>query len=144
MRGKFTVITKEVDRYDSISDFAQDVLDCYDVGYGEKEFLGVSIVSGYAISIAVLNFLIRNSDFDLYSSEIFPEELDEYNGEYIITINEDGLIFCEKAKRGDVYLLIGGENEITYVHEDVSNAFCRNNKHSDMIFFAINNDFCEM
>lgn len=140
MKKKFTAITKEVDHYNSVEEFVDDILYCYDIGYGEKEFFGINIVADYTTSVSILNALIRKSDFDLYSIDISPKALDGYNGEYWITIDEDGLIFCEKAKKGDGYILVEEGNEITYVHEDVSNDFLSKNIHADMIYFTIDDD----
>lgn len=101
----------------------------------EVYFCGISIVAHYEIMCEIINTLIKNTDFRLYDIELENPDTDNYYNEWILTIDDLGEVWCEKAKRTSVYITT--DSNIIFVHNDVSSKFIVENKRSNLIAFDI-------
>lgn len=92
----------------------------------------VNIVGYYDIIIDILNELLLYDSFDLYQCVLMHPDLDEYEGEYILTIDEDGDIWVEPAMVDNEYKLVN-EDGITFVFEDVNSRFWTTNDNTELV-----------
>lgn len=107
----------------------------------EDDFCGINIIGHYDIIVDILNQLIKCTKFRICDVELSLPEVDGYEDEYILSIDYDGEIWCQKAKYDDNYLYT--EAEITYVHNDVSSKFVAKNKGSHMVAFTFDKEDIE-
>ena len=131
---------RDVDRYCDIESFCKDIVYSFDIGYGDRFFEGIDIVASGDVVLGILNYLVKNTDYKLYSIDIEAEIWSEYSDSYVLSISYDGLILCEKALREDGYVDIGGPNTMVFVHKDTSEGFIKTNADVDMIFFDVSDE----
>lgn len=108
-------------RYDDIEDMINDAvnidIDC-----------GISFITKYDNAALILKELIGREQFMPYFIELSDPSWDWYDKEFIITINNDGEIYCEKFSRDGKY--INSEDDVYFVLPDCD---------SDCVEFVHNN-----
>lgn len=129
---------EDIDYYDSIGDFCSSVLASYNIGYGDKIFGGVNIVGDYNIIIDCLNYIVKNSDFKIFDTEI--NALGDDNSLYCLYLDGNKLINVFPIYDETYgYEIVGEYDELTYVWAKSSAEFIAINIGVDMIFFDIGN-----
>lgn len=124
--------------FKSLDDFGNKLLKEYDY-HSKEEFYSIGIVAHYNIMIDVLNWLVKNSNLSLYDVSISPSDSNGYYDEYLMIIDSEGYIWIEQAKNEkNEYLTF--QNNIIFVHSDVSSKFLRPNKIFNIIEFDINGE----
>ena len=122
------VIKKE---FNCIKDVVDDALsiDCN---------FGVSFVTKYDNAVIVLKELFKYEELTPFLIDISDESYDGYNKEYIISVSNDGNVFCEKFYRKDRYIM--PDDGINYIFKDCTDE-CISHlyKYKDCIF--IDTDF---
>lgn len=122
------VIKKE---FNCIKDVVDDALsiDC--------DF-GISFITKYDNAVIVLKELFKDGELTPFLINISDESYDGYNKEYVISVSNDGNVFCEKFYRKDRYIM--PDNGINYIFKDCTDE-CISHlyKHQDCIF--IDTDF---
>lgn len=122
------VIKKE---FNCIKDVVDDALsiDC--------DF-GISFITKYDNAVIVLKELFKDGELTPFLINISDESYDGYNKEYIISVSNDGNVFCEKFYRKDRYIM--PDDGINYVFKDCTDE-CISHlyKYKDCIF--IDTDF---
>lgn len=100
------VIKKE---FNCIKDVVNDALsiDC--------DF-GISFITKYDNAVIVLKELFKDGELTPFLIDISDELYDGYNKEYIISVSNDGNVFCEKFYRKDRYIM--PDNGINYIFKD--------------------------
>lgn len=125
--------------FDNISGLCDEALEVFDSNEDNENFYGVSVVGHYDVIVDVLNYLIKNTCFELYDISLCPSEINGYDDEYILSIDSDGLLWCEEAKYNDRYL--GTEKEVIFVHSDVNSKFVVKNQGNNMIEFSFDGEY---
>ena len=125
----------------SFSDFVDLVCDQYIFFERTSEdFIGVSVVAHYEVMIDFLNELVKNTDFSLININLEDPEMDGYDREWILTIDPDGYIWCEKVYRSDHGGYLFCDEDIVFVHEDVDGNFIKKNADENIILFSIDDE----
>ncbi|POO87885.1 hypothetical protein [Clostridium sp. 3-3] len=117
--------------YKSTDDFIYDVLGEYEKC---EDFDCVNIVAHYDVIIDILNQLVKTTDFELSNIRINDAEIDGYADEYIMSISDDGEIWCQEAKYDTGYVSV---DDVTFVHSGCNSKFVVRNRDSEMIEFSI-------
>ena len=100
----------------------------------KKEDYTISVVSHYNIMKDIINYLVKNTSFMLCDIELEEPNYRNYYDEYILTIDSNLEIWCQKAKLdNDKYVRV--EDSITFVHSDVNSKFVVINKNECLIEF---------
>ena len=115
------------------------ILDIFDSNEENEDFYGVSVVGHYDIIANFLNYISKNTNFEMYDISLAPSEVNGYYDEYILSIDPDGLVWCQEAKHEDRYLET--EKEVIFVHSDTNSKFVIRNKDNEMIEFCFDNEF---
>lgn len=123
--------------YNSTDDFIYDVLGEYEKC---EEFDCVNIVAHYDVIIDILNQLVKTTDFELSNIRINDAEIDGYADEYILSISDDGEIWCQEAKYDTEYISV---EDVTFVHSDCNSKFVVRNGDAEMIEFSIGEEESE-
>lgn len=100
----------------------------------DTDFYTLSVVSHYNIMKDIINYLVKNTSFVLCNLELEEPTYRDYEDEYILTVDSDGEIWCQKAKVDGRYIHI--EDNITFVHSDVNSKFVVINKDECMVEFS--------
>ena len=112
----------------NFSDFVDLVCDQYIFFKNTSEdFIGVSVIAHYEVMIDFINELVKNTDFSLINISIEDPEMDGYDREWVLTIDPDGYIWCEKVYRSGHGGYLFCDEDIVFVHEDVDNGFIKKN-----------------
>ena len=119
--------------FDDVADLCDAILEVNDLNEGNEDFYGVSIVGHYDIIAEVLNYLLKTTSLEMYDISLCPSEVNGYYDEYILSIDLEGMLWCEEAKHEDRYLQT--EKEVIFVHSDVNSKFVIANKDQTMIEF---------
>lgn len=125
--------------FENIEDLIDETLEIFDLNEESEDFCGVSIVAHYNIIVDVLNYLVKNTSFEIYDISLAPSEVNGYYDEYILSLDPNGMIWCEEAKYEDRYLET--EKEVIFVHSDVNSKFVVRNKGNDMVEFCFDDEF---
>lgn len=125
--------------FEDIEELLDKICEIFDLNEDNDEFYGISIVGHYDIIADTLNYIIKNSDFEMYDISLAPSEVNGYCDEYILSIDSDGMIWCEEVKNGNEYLET--EKEVIFVHSDVNSRFVVRNKNNLMIEFCFDDEF---
>ena len=130
--------------YKTIQGFICDVLSKYEDLKYDDDFTGINIVAHYDEALEILNYLVKNTDFDMEFIEISDPYWDNYCDEFIVSIDDNGHINCQKAiyeGRKD-YINV---NEFTFVSADTNSKFVVQNKDIPMIEFSLgeSDDECD-
>ena len=126
--------------FDDVANLCDAILEVNDLYEGNEDFYGVSIVGHYDIIAEVLNYLLKTTSLEMYDISLCPSEVNGYYDEYILSIDLEGMLWCEEAKHGDRYLQT--EKEVIFVHSDVNSKFVIANKDQAMIEFDFE-DSCD-
>ena len=120
-----------------VYDFIERVEDTYYTEYARNcyDFTGICIIAHYEVMREIVNCLLEYTDFRLHDIVLENPETDGYADEWILTIDENAEIWCEKAKSENKYLNLC--SNMTSVHNDVSSRFVTSNKNEPMVAFDI-------
>lgn len=119
--------------FKSVIDLCDTILEINDLNEDNEYFEGVSVVGHYEVISEVLNYLVKNTNLEMYDINLCPSEINGYYDEYILSVDQDGDIWCQEAKYEDRYFQT--EKEIIFVHSDVNSKFAVTNKGQEMIEF---------
>lgn len=122
-------------------DFIDEVLKKYE--YFKKssaDFCGISIVADYDVMIELLNSFVKNTDFRLANIEIGEPSLEGYCKEWVLNIDPDGGIWCEKVYREGYGGYLYCEEDAVFVHEDVDWDFIKKNANENIVVFSIGDE----
>lgn len=97
---------------------------------------GVSFITKYDNAVIVLKELFKYEEVTPFLIDISDESFDGYNKEFIISVNNDGDVFCEKFYCKDKYL--APDDGLTFVFKDCTDE-CISHlyKHQDCIFIDV-------
>lgn len=125
----------------NFSDFVDLVCDQYIFFERTSEdFIGVSVVAHYEVMIDFLNELVKNTDFSLININLEDPEMDGYDREWVLTIDPDGYIWCEKVYRSDHGGYLYCDEDVVFVHEDVDIGFIKKNTNENIVVFSIGDE----
>lgn len=96
-------------KYEDIEDMINEAVDI------DTEW-GTSFITKYDNAALILKELIGHEKFMPYFIELSDPSWDWYDKEFLITINNDGEVYCEKFSRNDKYL--NSEDDIYFVLPD--------------------------
>lgn len=119
-------------------DFIDEVLNKYE--YFERssdDFCGISIIAHYDVMIELLNSFVKNTDFRLVNIEIGEPSLEGYCKEWVLNIDPDGGIWCEKVYREGYGGYLYCEEDVVFVHEDVDGNFIKKNADENIVSFSV-------
>lgn len=122
-------------------DFIDEVLKKYE--YFKKssdDFCGISIIAHYDVMIELLNGFVKNTDFRLVNIEIEEPSLEGYCKEWVLNIDPDGGIWCEKVYREGYGGYLYCEEDVVFVHEDVDGNFIKKNADENIVLFSIDDE----
>ena len=119
--------------FEDIEEFVDKFLEEYENRENEEDFLGVSIVAHYKPMIDILNYLLATTGLELHDIDLQEPESEYYYDEYILTVDKNAKIWCQKAKYNDTYIYL--EKDVTFIHSDVNSKFIVKNKNEHMIEF---------
>lgn len=119
--------------FKSVVDLCDAILEINDLNEDNEHFEGVSVVGHYEVISEVLNYLVKNTNLEMYDINLCPSEINGYYDEYILSVDQDGDIWCQEAKYEGRYFQT--EKEIIFVHSDVNSKFAVTNKGQEMIEF---------
>ena len=119
--------------FEDVEGFVDKFLEEYENYENDKDFDGISIVAHYEHIRDILNYLVKNTCFEVYDVELKTYESDFYRDEYTLVVDEDKKIWCQKVKFDKVYLHL--EEKVIFVHSDVNSQFAIKNKGENMIEF---------
>lgn len=122
-------------------DFIDEVLKKYE--YFKKssdDFCGISIIAHYEVMIELLNSFVKNTDFRLVNIEIGEPSLEGYCKEWVLNIDPDGGIWCEKVYREGYGGYLYCEEDVVFVHEDVDGNFIKKNANENIVLFSIDDE----
>lgn len=120
-----------VDSYHNIKDITN-----------EDNFFGVSVVAPYHSMMEILNILVKESSFSLYSLEIEGYDVCGYDGDFILQVDPDENIWVQRTtyENGKVVFC---EDNIVFVNEEANSKFITKNKNENIICFTFSDDECE-
>lgn len=118
------------------NDFAEYLADTVDKLRVEKNIgVGLCVVAKYDVMKDVVNSIIKNTNFELESSEEFGNPiLTEYFGEYVLCLDMDDLLVS--ILKSDCVPF--DETDIVFVHGDVDSTFVKENENSGCIMHEFN------
>lgn len=122
-------------------DFIDEVLKKYE--YFKKssdDFCGISIIAHYEVMIELLNNFVKNTDFRLVNIEIGEPSLEGYCKEWVLNIDPDGYIWCEKVYRSGHGGYLYCDEDVVFVHEDVDIGFIKKNTNENIVVFSIGDE----
>lgn len=119
--------------FEDVEGFADKFLEEYENYENDKDFDGISIVAHYEHIRDILNYLVKNTCFEVYDVELKTYESDFYRDEYTLVVDEDKKIWCQKVKFDKGYLHL--EEKVIFVHSDVNSQFVIKNEDENMIEF---------
>ena len=128
-------------KFACIQDFIDEVLNKYE--YFERssdDFCGISIIAHYDVMIELLNSFVENTDFRLVNIEIGEPSLEGYCKEWVLNIDHDGGIWCEKVYREGYGGYLYCEEDVVFVYEDVDGNFIKKNADENIILFSIDDE----
>lgn len=126
--------------YDCINKFVDDVVTrYYELEKSENAFSGINIVCHYDEMIEILNSLVKNTNFTMSFIELSDPEWDGYTNEFILTIDDDGYLHCQKAiyEGHTDYIFIDG---FAFVSSDTNSKFVVTNKDISMFEFSFDDE----
>lgn len=130
--------------FKDVAEFVYSVLDQYETykeNTTEEDFLGVSVVTPYEVLINVLNYIVKNTSFEMKNIHLEDGECADYYDEWILTINPEGQIWTQVAKYESGYIFT--EDNIVFVHGDVNSAFVKKNEKENLVAFEIGDNGAE-
>lgn len=121
--------------FEDIEGVADKLLESWDKLEENKDddFFTISVVSHYNIMKDIINYLAKNTGFVLCNIELEEPTYRDYEDEYILTVDSNGEIWCQKAKVDGRYVHV--EDNITFVNSDVNSKFVVINKDKCLIEF---------
>ena len=119
--------------FEDIEGFVDKFLEEYENYENDKDFDGISIVAHYEHIRDILNYLVKNTCFEVYDVELKTYESDFYRDEYTLVVDEDKKFWCQKVKFDKGYLHL--EEKVIFVHSDVNSQFVIKNEGENMIEF---------
>lgn len=121
--------------FEDIEGVADKLLESWDKLEENKDddFFTISVVSHYNIIKDIINYLAKNTGLVLCNLELEEPTYRDYEDEYILTVDSNGEIWCQKAKVDGRYVHV--EDNITFVHSDVNSKFVIINKDECLIEF---------
>lgn len=90
--------------------------------------------------IELLNSFVKNTDFRLVNIEIEEPSLEGYCKEWVLNIDPDGGIWCEKVYREGYGGYLYCEEDVVFVHEDVDGNFIKKNADENIVLFSIDDE----
>ena len=121
--------------FENISGVVDKLLEEWDkLDEKKKEDYTISVVSHYNIMKDIINYLVKNTSFMLCDIELEEPNYRNYYDEYILTIDSNLEIWCQKAKL-DNGKYVRVEDSVTFVHSDVNSKFVIKNEGKNMIEF---------
>ena len=106
----------------------------------------VACVFDYHDSCDLLHHLMKCGQFGAISLDIHAPEFDDYDGEYIITLDDCGdALFAERAKIGDQYLKFEADILVAapYVGSKIMNNNCNECGLNFEIVMSDDDEFCK-
>lgn len=126
---------RDVMTFNSVEEFCDRVLMVASVLPND----GIAIVGTYSELYPILNHIVKHSDYELYDVDFRTSDWDNYQDEYVISIDCEKHIWVEPARRktekGDnspIFL-----DEITFAYKDVGKDLLEVNKDSVIYLFDI-------
>lgn len=130
--------TLKTKHFKDVAEFVYSVLDQYEtykIDTIDEDFVGVSIVAPYKVLISVLNYIVKNTSFEMKNIHLEDGECADYYDEWILTIDPEGKIWIQVAKHKTGYIFT--EDNIVFVHGDVNSAFVKKNEKENLVAFEI-------
>lgn len=130
--------------FKDISSLINSVLEqykTYQENQTDKNFLGVSIVAPYEVLIDILNYIVKNTSFEMKNIHLEDGECTNYWDEWILTIDSEGKIWVQVAKYKSGYIFT--EDNVVFVHGDVNSAFVKKNEKENLVAFEVGEKECE-
>lgn len=94
---------------------------------------GISFITKYANANIILKELFKQEELTPFFIDISDESFAGYDKEYIISVNNDGEVFCEKFYRKDRYVV--PDDGVNYIFKDCTDeCISYLYKHQDCIF----------
>lgn len=94
---------------------------------------GVSFITKYDNAVIVLKELFKQEELTPFFIDISDESFAGYDKEYIISVSNDGEVFCEKFYRKDRYVV--PDDGVNYIFKDCTDeCISYLYKHQDCIF----------
>lgn len=123
--------------FEGIIDFCEEIEERFESGFRRDldDYKGISVVGHYDVMIQIFDCLVACSGFTPYSIELTPPEIDNYDDEWVLTIDCETNIWIRKAKYGEKY--IRNEADISFVHVDVNTAYIKEENSNRVAVFAI-------
>lgn len=131
--------------FETVEEFCDKFLEVYSAYESIRsydDFTGVAVVGHYDVIVNIMNWLVYETAFRLYNINLETPESNNYNDEWLLTVDNDGAIWCQKAKYDDKYLHT--YEDIVFVHSDVNSKFVVENKENcKMVEFSISDYYKE-
>ena len=131
--------------FENTEELANSILEQYE-NFEEysDDFCGLSVIAHYQIIVDLINYLVKNTSFEIANVQIEEGELDNYYDEWILNIDPEGKLWCQEAiipkneynDGGYVYC----EEDAIFVHGDVNSKFIVKNEDQNLIAFEIGED----
>jgi hypothetical protein len=112
----------------NVSEISDVMYEKIEDGYEDVEFIGF-----YEDAIVVIKGLLSYDDTEVYQVEIEPEEYDGYDKEYIVSIDSERGIWCEKAYQYEHNRYLECYSNCTFIADDCNSAIL-NKIESDEIY----------
>ena len=115
--------------FENIEEFIVQVIDNLDTFADEDDYSSVGVIAKYEQTKEVVQEAV-SFGFDIKNIELEEPEIDWYDKEFIITLNNNREIWCQKMwhpdnrfhKAGYIY----GEDNVTYIHSDCNSKVLEN------------------
>lgn len=105
----------------NISEISDEMYERIEDGYRDVEFIGF-----YEDTIAVIKGLLGYDDVNLYQVYVEPEDWDGYDKEFIVSIDDERNIWCEKAYQDKHNRYIESCSDCTFIADDCNSAILNN------------------
>lgn len=131
--------------FETVEEFCDkflEVYSAYESIRSHNDFTGVAVVGHYDVIVNIMNWLVEETTFRLYDINLETPESNNYNDEWLLSVDNDGAIWCQKAKYDNKYLHT--YEDVVFVHSDVNSKFVVENKENcKMVEFSISDYYKE-
>lgn len=114
---------------------AEDAIELFNYIKERHEFEDFDILASYNVLYNIINYAIREEDYDLVFAEFEPEDLTGYNKGFITSFTDDGEIWISRAYNGNNYIM--GDEDNFYVEDIYADDYAKDN---DIDFFVFGFD----
>lgn len=131
--------------FSNVYEFVEHFVNSYYIAKdatSEDDFFGISVVAPFTPMIEIINTIVKESSFSLYSIEIEESDVCGYDGDFILNVDPDGNIWVQRTtyENGKVVFC---EDNIIFVSEEANSKFITKNKNENIICFTFSDDECE-